>query len=117
MPLYSKLGLSLLRNAKILILLFFHFQSRKVETEGAEEEDRTAIHLGEILQATVVTSVERKDTLLVNVLMLRRLATQNVSNVEKSVIFHVSAHKEEAISASIAVVRVIRKGIVPKNER
>ena len=55
-----------------------------METEGAEEEDRTEIHLGEILQATVVTSVERKDTLLVNVLMLRRLATQNVSNVEKS---------------------------------
>lgn len=88
-----------------------------METEGAEEEDRTAIHLGEILQATVVTSVERKDTLLVNVLMLRRLATQNVSNVEKSVIFHVSVHKEEAISASIVVVRVIRKGTVPKNER
>ena len=81
------------------------------------EEEGIAIHLGEILQATVVTSVERRDTLLVNALMLRRLAIQNVSNVEKSVIFHVSVHKEEAISALIVEVRAIRKETVPKNER
>ena len=81
------------------------------------EEEGIAIHLGEILQATVVTSVERRDTLLVNVLMLRRLAIQNVSNVENSVTFHVNVHKEEGISALIVVVKATRKETVPRDKR
>ena len=71
--------------------------------------------LEETHQVTAATNAAKMVILHVNVPMLHKQVTQNVSNAEKSGIFHASALKEVEINASNVAEKATKRGIVQKN--
>ena len=71
--------------------------------------------LEETHQVTAATNAVKMVILHVNVPMLHKQVTQNVSNAEKLDIFHVNALKEVEINASNVAEKATKRGIVQKN--
>ena len=71
--------------------------------------------LEETHQVTAATNAEKMVILHVNVPMLHKQVTQNVSNAEKLGIFHVNALKEVEINASNVAEKATKREIVQKN--
>ena len=73
--------------------------------------------LEETHQVTAATNAAKMVILHVNVPMLHKQVTQNVSNAEKLGISHVNALKEVEINASNVAEKATKREIVQKNPK
>ena len=73
--------------------------------------------LEETHQVTAATNAAKMVILHVNVPMLHKQVTRNVSNAEKLVIFHANVLKEVEINASNVAEKATKREIVQKNPK
>ena len=78
-------------------------------------EGMIATPLEETHQVTAATNAARMVILHVNVPMLHKQVTRNVSNAEMLVIFHANVLREVEINASNVAERATKREIVQKN--